>query len=153
MSFESELQAEIGAIKTRAFEGVKMVADSVFVNLCENSPYPGSDASGGRNSEYSLGSYILSHRINGGNADVSVTEIDDSSPLATQGWALTEAHKNERPKLDDITPFEDIIISNSIEYNDRIEHLGWSAGAGPYGTFQKTEGTMETVANQILGRI
>jgi hypothetical protein len=150
MSFESELQAEIGAIKTRAFEGVKMIADEIFVNLCENSPSPGgSGASGGKDSEYSLGSFVLSHRISGGTADVSTTEVGETM----NAMAVAQAHSNELPKLNSITPFQDIVISNSIEYNDLIESLGWSAGAGPYNTFQKTEGTMDTIADQIMATI
>ena len=155
MSFETELAAEIAAMKVSIDTGIKRVASEVFASLCDNSSFPGSTASGGRNSEYSLGSFVLSHRINGGTADTSITKIDDggSGILSMETAALTEAHQNELPKLDSITPFQDIVISNSIEYNERIEHLGLSIGAGPYHTFQNTEGTMDTIAQRVMNGI
>jgi len=96
-----------------------------------------------------LGSYVLSHRINGGSADTSTTEVGET----IHPMAVAEAHANELPKLNSIAPFNDIVISNSIEYNEMVEHLGWSIGAGPYNTFQKTEGTMDLLAQQILATI
>jgi hypothetical protein len=149
MSFESELAEELAAMKTNIDRGIKLVADEIFVNLCENSPSPGSSVSGGRNSEYSLGSFVLSHRISGGVADISTTQVGGEADAT----AVAEAFANELPKLDSITPFQDIVIANSIEYNERIEHLGWSIGAGPYHTFQNTEGTMDTIAQRVLGGI
>jgi len=155
MSFETELAEEIATMKVNIDRGVKRVASEVFASLCDNSPFPGSTAVGGRNSEYSLGSFVLSHRINGGTANTSITQIDDggSGILSMETMALTEAHQNELPKLDSITPFEDIVISNSIEYNENIEHLGWSIGAGPYHTFQNTEGAMDTIAQRVMNGI
>ena len=155
MSFETELAEEIEAMKIIVDRGVKRVAREVFVSLCDNSPYPGSDASGGRNSEFSLGSFVLSHRINEGSPDMSITQIDDggSGILSIETMALTEAHQNELPKLDTITPFHDIVISNSIEYNENVEHLGWSSDTGPYLTFTRTEGTMDTIAQQVMNTI
>ena len=150
MSFESELVAELAAIKVSMDTGIKLVADEVFVNLCENSPSPGgSGAAGGRDSEYSLGSFVLSHRISGGTADVSTTNVGDTM----NAMAVAEAHANELPKLASIAPFHDIVIANSIEYNEQIEHLGWSIGAGPYHTFQRTEGTMDTIAQRVMNGI
>ena len=46
-----------------------------------------------------------------------------------------------------------IIISNSIDYNEEVEYLGWGGSIGPYNTFQKTEGIMETIAQQIMDKI
>lgn len=149
MSFESELAAEMGAIKTRAFDGVKEIVDEIFVNLCENSPSPGSVAPGGRNSEYSMGSFVLSHRINGGSADTSTTEVGETM----NAMAVAEAHSRELPKLNSITPFQDIVISNSIEYNENIEYIGWGMTTLPYHTFKNTEGPMETIAQQVMDRI
>ena len=153
MSFETELTAEMEAMKVNIDVGVKRVAREVFASLVENSPFPGSIASGGRMSEFSLGSYVLSHRINGGTADVSITEIADGDILSMETVANTEAHNNELPKLDSIAPFQDIVISNSIPYNEDVEYNGWSIGAGPYHTFQNTEGTMDTIAQRVLGGI
>ena len=154
MSFESELTEEIAAMKVSIDTGIKRVASEVFSSLCDNSPFPGSTAAGGRNSEYSLGSFVLSHRINGETADTSITQIDDGSGLLSlETMALTEAHNNELPKLESITPFQDIVISNSTPYNEDIEHLGWSIGAGPYHTFSNTENTMGAIAQRVLGGI
>lgn len=153
MSFESELTAEISAIKTKAFEGVKTIASHLFSELCDNSPHPGSAAQGGRYSEYALGSYVLSHRINGGSADTSTTELGQFGDDNANAMAAAEARSNELPKLQSITPFEDIVISNSTPYNENIEYLGWTATTLPYHTFRKTEGPMETIAQQIMDGI
>ncbi len=141
MSFETELATEIGVIKKNVGDGVRLVADEIFVNLCNNSPTPGF-------APFSLGSYVLSHRINGGSADTSITEITNENRNA-----IGEAMSNELPKLDYISPFQTIVISNSIDYNENIEYLGWSTGTGPYHTFKKTEGTMENIAQQAMDRI
>jgi hypothetical protein len=140
MSFETEMQQWGNNLTRDAFNGVKMIADELFVDLCENSPTPGD-------APFSLGSYVLSHRIAGGNADTSITEITDENPSA-----VMVAMNNEIPKLDTIQPFQDIVISNSIYYNENIESIGWT-NTGPYHTFHSTEGPMEMKAQQQMDRI
>lgn len=140
MSFESEMNEWADKLRTDAFEGVKLIADELFVDLCENSPTPGD-------APFSLGSYVLSHRISSGSADTSITEIENENYSA-----VSEAMGRELPKIDTMQPFQDIVISNSIYYNENIEHLGWRF-TGPYHTFQNTEGPMEMKAQAIMDRI
>lgn len=140
MSFETEMHQWCDNLTRDAFDAVKLVAEELFIDLCENSPTPGS-------APYSLGSYVLSHRIDGGSADTSITEVSDETRNA-----FTDALNNEIPKLDTIQPFQDIVISNSIYYNENVESIGW-ANSGPYHTFHSTEGPMEMKAQQQMDRI
>jgi len=140
MTFENDFSSEIKVIKSLIGDHIKLIAQDIYVNLCNNSPSPAL-------SPFSSGSYVLSHRINSELPDLSITKITTINKNALS-IAL-----NELSKLNQIEPLKVIIISNSIDYNEEVEYLGWGGSIGPYNTFQKTEGIMETIAQQIMDKI
>lgn len=155
MSFESDMNLWKQETETLVSNKVKDVVRRVYSELLDNSPTPSGSID--RESPYSVGSYVLSHRISGDSVDTSTTVLDKYGPKYS--GAKSDA-MNETDKLSSMNVLtQRVNISNSIPWVRKVEFLGWGhtgewqehgMSASPYHTFERTENVMDMLAQNIL---
>jgi len=103
-------------------------AKDAFTEVVNFSPEPMNSKKG-----YSLGSYVLSHRVSlDGSEDKSITLIEDEDKAAA---LKAMARKKDITKAL-VVVGTDVIISNNIDYADEVEFEGWR-WTEPYATYSK----------------
>lgn len=126
-------------IKNEQVELTKKIAKIGFEKLIQYSPYK-------------RGSYILSHRIGIGSADLSFTLIPETpqdknkktaGAEAGRGAAEQTAKTRELRKLEDLKPFQTVLLSNSVGHALAIE-FGWSKQA-PSGVYSLVKVELESI--------
>ena len=129
MSKHRTILQDINEFEFEVKKCVKAVAKETFKQVVFSSPEPMNP-----DSDYSLGSYILSHNIVfNGIIDQGVVELKNEEANAA-GKAMVKANKI---KILDIVIGKDVVVSNSTKYNDFIEYTGWF-GEGPKGPYKGT---------------
>ena len=103
-------------------------AKDVYNEVVENSPEPRGSKAG-----YSIGSYVLSHRVTfDGSVDISVTWLKDED-LAAFSKAKARAREITRAV---VVIGKDVLINNNIPYADDVEFEGWR-WTSPYAVYSK----------------
>lgn len=121
-------KADLEKLRGKVQKCIIDTAKDVFNEVINQSPEPRGSKKG-----YSLGSYVLSHRVTfDGSTDMDVTLIKD-----VDLGAVAKARK----RIGSITKAavvigQDVKINNEISYADEVEFIGWH-WTGPYYTYGK----------------
>lgn len=123
---------DVEALEQKIVRAVKDVTKEAFEKVVDFSPTPGAARkSDPTKTNFSKGSYILSHNLSVGAPDQSYFI---SAGLKLNAPAKAKA-KIRKLRLRDIKLGTPIYINNGISYADTVELVGWPAGTiGPLGT-------------------
>ena len=120
-------KADVGRIKSDVQKCIIDIAKDAFNEVVDGSPDPTGSKGG-----YSLGSYVLSHRVStSGIEDKSFTTVVGDDPAAA-GKAKAYGRGAITRAL--VVIGTDVVISNNIDYADDVEFIGWKMVA-PYYTY------------------